>query len=182
MKKSFPYIVKPFNTEEYGVNYVVEYLNFPGITGGGDTQEEAIQIANEALDMYLETLKREGKTIPSPTDFNASGRVTLRLPKTMHLAVIEKAEREGVSLNAYIVDALSQKLYAFNAVDDLFKKLSSEYLIKYNNIPEKLYDNYTIVFDNQGEKTDRMPLKYNESIRMVKEDNEKEEERYAFSI
>ena len=57
MKKEFSYIVKPVNQDEYGVNYVVEYIDFPGITGGGDTQGEAVQIANEALEMYIETLE-----------------------------------------------------------------------------------------------------------------------------
>lgn len=118
MKKEFPYIVKPVDKEEYGVKYLVEYIDFPGITGGADFPEDAIKIANEALDMYLEVLEKENKQIKLPTDFNANGRITLRIPKTTHLRAIEMAEREGVSLNTYILDSLSQKLYTALIIEE----------------------------------------------------------------
>ena len=183
MKKEFPYIVKPVNQDEYGVNYVVEYIDFPGITGGGDTQEEAVQIANEALEMYIETLELEGKEIPSATNFNATGRVTLRLPKSMHLRVIEMAEREGVSLNAYIVDALSQKLYSTSFFDEIYKKLSNDYLEKFRLITmaDKHSDPQMIFFDYQTNIKEKTPLKFSEQFSMDKLVTCKEEKNYAFS-
>jgi len=123
MKQEFPYIVKPVNEQEMGVKWVVEYLDFPGITGGGDTPEEAIGIANEALQMYQEVLEKEGKPLPLPTNLNATGRITLRIPKTLHVRAIEMADREGVSLNTYISDALSKSVYGYNAFTDWMEKL-----------------------------------------------------------
>lgn len=41
--------------------YVVEYLDFPSISGGGDTVEEALCIAKEGLDMYLESCNTDNK-------------------------------------------------------------------------------------------------------------------------
>lgn len=45
----------------------------------------------------------------------------------MHLRVIEMADRDGVSLNTYIVDALSQKLYGTDLFDEVYKKITMGY-------------------------------------------------------
>lgn len=59
MKDTFPYIVKSVDEDEMGVKWMVEYIDFPGITGGGDTEQEALEIAQEALEMYQKTLTEE---------------------------------------------------------------------------------------------------------------------------
>jgi len=38
---------------------------------------------------------------------NFSGRVTLRLPKTLHCSLAQKADDEGVSLNHLLLSVLS---------------------------------------------------------------------------
>mgnify|MGYP001015056997 CR=1 FL=1 len=183
MKKEFPYIVKPVNQDEYGVNYVAEYIDFPGITGGGDTQEQAIQIANEALEMFIETLELEGKEIPLATNFNATGRVTLRIPKSMHLRIIEMADREGVSLNAYIVDALSQKLYSTSFFDEIYKKLSDDYIDRFRllTMTEQRTNPQMGFFVYPDAIKEKTSLKYSEQFIMSKLANCKEEKNYAFS-
>jgi hypothetical protein len=37
-----------------------------------------------------------------------SGKFTVRLPKSLHQALVERAEREGVSLNLFVTNALSR--------------------------------------------------------------------------
>jgi predicted RNase H-like HicB family nuclease len=151
-KRLYPFVVKPVDPAEMDVKWIVEFLDFPGLTGGGDTVEEAMGIANEAKDMYLEMLMEEGKAIPEPTDTSISGRVTLRLSKTMHLKVIEMAEKDNVSLNAFITDAISQKVYSRNGYENQiseilkrFEKFSPE-SVEFNLstgsfITEKTYNN-----------------------------------------
>jgi predicted HicB family RNase H-like nuclease len=36
-----------------------------------------------------------------------SGKFTVRLPKSLHQALVDRAEREGVSLNLFVTNALS---------------------------------------------------------------------------
>ena len=36
------------------VNYIITFPDYPGLIGGGDTVDEAINIAQEALEMYRE--------------------------------------------------------------------------------------------------------------------------------
>ncbi|MBX9691081.1 MAG: type II toxin-antitoxin system HicB family antitoxin [Cyanobacteria bacterium] len=39
---------------------------------------------------------------------NFSGKFTVRLPKSLHQALVLRAEREGVSLNLFVTNALSR--------------------------------------------------------------------------
>lgn len=46
--------------------------------------------------------------IPLPSSDNSySGKLLVRMPKSLHRRLAETAEREGVSLNQYIVSLLS---------------------------------------------------------------------------
>ena len=43
------------------------------------------------------------------SDFSKfSGKFTVRLPKSLHQALVDRAEREGVSLNLFVTNALSR--------------------------------------------------------------------------
>lgn len=39
---------------------------------------------------------------------NYSGKFTVRLPKSLHQLLVDRAEKEGVSLNLYVTQALSR--------------------------------------------------------------------------
>lgn len=39
-----------------------------------------------------------------------SGKFTVRLPKSLHQALVDRAEKEGVSLNLFVTNALSSKV------------------------------------------------------------------------
>jgi hypothetical protein len=63
----------------------------------------------------LEIAREEGKEIPHPRiyiDSEYSGKFTLRTPKTLHRQLVEEAEREGVSLNQFILSLIA---YNFGA-------------------------------------------------------------------
>ena len=48
--------------------YVVDVPALPGCYSIGDTLDEAIQNAQEAIALYLETLKSRGEPIPEETE------------------------------------------------------------------------------------------------------------------
>ena len=61
------------------------------------------------------TVKHAGKATRSPSGFRSddqymkfSGKFTVRLPKSLHQALVERAEKEGVSLNLFVTNALSR--------------------------------------------------------------------------
>jgi antitoxin HicB len=83
----------------------------PGCTARGATPDEAIERASDAMSAWLTTAKREGKEVPDPkTAQSHSGRLLLRMPQTLHAELARTAEREHVSLNQFITDALAGAL------------------------------------------------------------------------
>jgi hypothetical protein len=47
----------------------------------------------------------------APSDDGHSGRLLLRMPRTLHSELARAAEREGVSLNAYITSTLAATVH-----------------------------------------------------------------------
>src|SRR6187401_1078730 len=83
----------------------------PGCTARGATPDDAMERASEAMTAWLLAARREGKDVPEPKSAQShSGRLLLRMPQTLHAELARAAERERVSLNQFITDALSGSL------------------------------------------------------------------------
>jgi hypothetical protein len=63
------------------------------------------QAANEARD--ARTGGANGREDPAPEVASHSGKLLVRMPRSLHAELVRASEREGTSLNAYIVAALS---------------------------------------------------------------------------
>ncbi len=81
----------------------------PDVAEYADSFEEAYALAIDTLETTAELFAEQGKTMPPPMipadDF--SGRVTLRLAKSLHRALAQAAEKEGVSLNQHLTNVLN---------------------------------------------------------------------------
>jgi predicted HicB family RNase H-like nuclease len=89
----------------------------PDLAEYGETYTEAYDLAVDAIETAALAYSEQGRTFPEahmPAD-DFSGRVTLRLPRSLHRAVAAAAEDEGVSLNQHLVNVLSY--YSGFAVD-----------------------------------------------------------------
>lgn len=93
-------------------SWIAEAYDLPGCAAHGDTPEEAIREAQDAIAGWLETAKEEGRELAPPSKFQgaASGNFVLRLPKSLHAQLRNGAEREGVSLNQFVLYLLSQRM------------------------------------------------------------------------
>ncbi len=89
--------------------YEARVREFPDLVTYGDSHEEAYALMLDAIETTAKAFAEMGRLVPPvhhvPDDF--SGRVTLRLPKTLHRAIAMAAEAEGVSLNQHLVNILS---------------------------------------------------------------------------
>lgn len=112
--KMLTYAVK---TQE-GIQYVAEYPALRFCTGSGTTLEEAIRVLNEEAKQTLDALRLLKKPIPVSDLFedpNAySGKLVLRVSKTLHHRMAMRAKNEGMSLNAYMIEALSAYTYGLD--------------------------------------------------------------------
>ncbi|HHW13347.1 MAG TPA: type II toxin-antitoxin system HicB family antitoxin, partial [Firmicutes bacterium] len=65
----------------------------------------------EAKEAWIDTAKALGRPVPEPQRGleRFSGKFTIRMPKSLHKNLANEAEREGVSLNQYVVYLLSDR-------------------------------------------------------------------------
>jgi len=62
--------------------FIASCPEFPGISGIGDTAEEAVAEAKQALELAIETYRDEGWPLPDPTILEShSGQFRVRVPR-----------------------------------------------------------------------------------------------------
>jgi antitoxin HicB len=90
---------------------------FEGCVAQGETADEALTALQNTAVVWLEAELEAGKEIPEPWNLQEfSGKLLLRLPKSLHQQLARMADKERVSLNQYLVSRLS----ATNREDVLF--------------------------------------------------------------
>jgi len=93
--------------------YVAEIEDLPGCFTQGETLEETYANMEEARRLWLESAYEDDLDIPLPRDLeHYSGKFFIRTPKSLHRALAQLAEREGVSLNQFLVATLSMAVGA----------------------------------------------------------------------
>lgn len=89
--------------------YRGEILEFPGCIATGDTPDETLTALEDAARGWLEAAVTLNQNIPDPFDNSEfSGRLVLRISKSLHKKAARLAEREGVSLNQFIAVSLAE--------------------------------------------------------------------------
>lgn len=106
--------------------YVVSYPELPGCLSVGDTVEEAIKNGEDAKREWFMAMIEEDMVIPEPERNNDySGQFKLRLPKSLHRSLVQRAKKEGISMNQYCLYLLSKgdsSLETLNLVTEKLKK------------------------------------------------------------
>lgn len=97
-------------SEDEGGGWFAEIPLLPGCMSDGKTVEEAIKSLNDAKKGWIETCLELSRTVPEPTAEEFSGQLRVRMPKSLHRILSEKAKEENVSLNQLIVYHLSSRV------------------------------------------------------------------------
>ena len=89
-----------------------EILEFPGCLATGETAAKTLVALEEVAKSWLLSTIERGQSIPQPIEnsIGFSGRLVLRLPKSLHRKAALVAEREGVSLNQFIALSLAERV------------------------------------------------------------------------
>lgn len=105
---SLPYRVMLYPSEE-GV-YAAEIPELPGCISQGRSVEEAYKMIEDAKVCWLESALEDAAEIPEPSRMfeDYSGKLNIRIPKSLHRTLAEKAKEERISLNQYINYQLSK--------------------------------------------------------------------------
>jgi len=107
--------------------YAAQLLEFPGCFSEGKTPQQAYKNLEQAAYNWLESAMKQSMEIPAPFSADGySGKVALRMPKSMHRQAMAIAKREGVSLNQFLVSAVASCVGAENLYRTMADRLEAK--------------------------------------------------------
>ncbi|MCC6129580.1 MAG: toxin-antitoxin system HicB family antitoxin [Acidobacteria bacterium] len=106
----YPFEVRRLTADE-GDGFLVNFPDFSECFSDGETVEEAIANGRDALVAVIEALEAKGLPVPEPGGGAIySGRFVLRVPRSTHARLVERARAEGVSLNTLVLTLVCEGL------------------------------------------------------------------------
>jgi predicted HicB family RNase H-like nuclease len=83
--------------------YVATSAEFDGLSALAPTAEEAVRELRAAMEDAVAAFVEDGEDVPEPQFAQEySGQFRLRVPKSLHAALVARADVEGVSLNTLV--------------------------------------------------------------------------------
>jgi predicted RNase H-like HicB family nuclease len=140
------YLKKPYGrvvTPDSDGSFLAEIIEFPGCLAVGDTKEESLANLEKVAESWIDNTLAKGQRIPDPLDnVGFSGKLVLRMPKTLHKKAANYAARDGVSLNQFIVSCISERVgtlaYPMQAVIQPFFGVQNYFLDVRFVIPQQV--------------------------------------------
>ncbi|WP_374631711.1 toxin-antitoxin system HicB family antitoxin [Ferrovibrio sp.] len=106
--KDYPITVRRLTSAEGG-GWLASVPDLPGCHGDGATPEAALRDARAAIAAWIATAQEFGDRIPAPRRDDAfSGQWRVRVPRSLHRKLAERAAQEGVSLNTFTATLLAE--------------------------------------------------------------------------
>ncbi len=121
MKKNLEYYLNLDYTVQLKRNadntWFAKIVELPGCMTEGDTPEQALKMIRDAERAWLKSALADRAPIPEPRPQTEelSGRFLVRVPRSLHHALVERARQENVSLNQLINVTLSRALPVVSA-------------------------------------------------------------------
>jgi predicted HicB family RNase H-like nuclease len=110
--------------------YVGRVAEFPNISSFEESFEEARAMVVDAIQTLKRIADEAHEAFPAPLPIPSdefSGRVTLRLPKSLHAKVARNAIREETSLNQYLVTAIASYVGETDGVAKVVAEASKKF-------------------------------------------------------
>src|SRR5690606_36337633 len=106
--ESLPYTlsIREMN-DESGHYFYGTYAELDGCQSTGGDMPELLENLRDARRGWLSTKLEHGDIVPEPVG-DYSGKILLRLPKSLHQQLAVAADQDGVSLNQYMLYKLSK--------------------------------------------------------------------------
>ena len=109
LKKPYGRVVVP----EPDGTYRAEIVEFPGCLATGDTAQDALAKLEDVALAWLDATLTKNKRVPEPIENDEfSGKLMLRLSKSLHRRAAHQAARDGVSLNQFIGNCVAEQVGA----------------------------------------------------------------------
>jgi len=133
LKEPYARILIP--DEEGG--FCAEILEFPGCFADGETPSEAFANLEKAAESWIQASIEQGHEIPPPSSNTGfSGKIALRIPRSMHRQAVRIAERDGTSLNQFLLGAIAARLGAEYLYGAMARRLENRIVLTAANVTE----------------------------------------------
>ena len=94
-------------------DYIAYIEEIPECSAFGSSPGQAIRELETAYELWKETSEEKSYPIPKPMNLkDHSGKFLLRIPKSLHRELTEKALSENISLNQYALYCLTRGMKA----------------------------------------------------------------------
>ncbi len=108
---SLSYTIEVRHDPESEWPWFARIAELPGCMTEAPTFEELGPMIADAMRSWIEVGLEHGDPIPEPREtIDFSGKVNLRMPRSLHRDLVRRAEAEGVSLNQYMTTALARSV------------------------------------------------------------------------
>ncbi len=107
---SLPYhvLVVRSDLDDGTPGWVAEVQELDGCIAQADSPDELMANLNDAMLAWVSAELEDGHPIPQPRcEPDYSGQFRVRVPRSLHAALVRAAERESVSLNQLVVGLLA---------------------------------------------------------------------------
>jgi predicted HicB family RNase H-like nuclease len=108
------YLKKPYGRfviPESDGTFRAEIIEFPGCIAVGDTAAAALASLEHVAVSWLQSVIARKQPIPEPVGNNGySGKLLVRLPKSLHKKAAQISAKDGVSLNQFIVSSIAEQV------------------------------------------------------------------------
>lgn len=109
-KINYPVEIRPLS-EEDGGGFIAIVPDLPGCMSDGYTMDEALYEVFDAIESWIRVAQEFGDPIPLPSNSNQlSGDFVARIPAELYDKLTIRAKEGGVSLDAYILNKLSESV------------------------------------------------------------------------
>jgi len=104
LKKPYARMIFP----ERDGTFRAEIMEFPGCIAIGETATLALESLESTAEAWINSALANSQEIPPPVDqLEYNGKFVIRIPKNLHRYLVLLAQRDGVSLNDYILTCLA---------------------------------------------------------------------------
>ena len=129
MKSISEYLALPYTyiiKQESDGSYFISVKELPGCMSVGDTVTEAHEMIRDAMEAWIGYSLEDGMQIPEPKEETLdeySGKFVVRITPTLHKKLAEGAKKNGVSMNHYTSELLSERCSIIESYEKLYSQL-----------------------------------------------------------
>jgi predicted RNase H-like HicB family nuclease len=128
--------------------------DLPGCSAFGNTEIDAIAELDNAIPAWIDAAINAGNKVPTPSNpaqHNYSGKLLVRMPRSLHQELANTAQKESVSLNQFIVYILS--MYSSLRVSQIGSAKTLDDRTSLSLIPNNISFTTTAVLYTTGSNT-----------------------------